>query len=443
MRLRESENKIKKRIASGVKQSLTIAPNTILDIHNKGIATFSFRAKINGKRKRFKIGTYGENGAHFLTIEDAIKKATDMKKLVLEGTNPQWAHHGETIRTTDDLFKSFFKSSTCAYTAEKRMYKTYIEPSIGDMEIAVLTTKHLQLVLKDIVERGLFSVAERCFYLFRSVFDDAFNNNIVNKNIARNLDLRKHAGGGSKKEGVALTEMHLKTFLEVAQQHPLIFPEPTMIAISLLLIFGFRKMELLGAQWKDIDWKQKEFHIWVDRSKNKLSLAVPIPDSVIPLFKRLQELAMGSDYLFPARRRSSTPHVHDSTLNAAINTLFGKNGSNKGLGENILGNLNVPYFKAHDLRRTFRSLLPKYDVSESVAEACMNHKPRGINGVYNRYKYLSQRRIVHDIVAKTILPLAGFEYCQDQQFNTARECKITSSSHSVVWSNNFNFNKVA
>lgn len=442
MRLRESENKIKKRIASGVKQSLTIAPNTILDIHNKEIATFSFRAKINGKRKRFKIGTYGESGAHFLTIEDAIKKATDMKRLVLEGTNPQWAHHGETIRTTDDLFKSFFKSSTCAYTAEKRMYEKYIKPEIGDTEIAVLTTKHLQLVLKGIVKQELLSVAERCFYLFRSVFDDAFYNSIVKKNIARNLDLRKHAGGGSKKQGIALTQMDVQKFLEVARQHPMVFPEPSLIAITMLLVFGFRKMELLGAQWKDLDWDQKELHIWADRSKNKLSLAVPIPDSVIPLFKRLQELAMGSDYLFPARRRSSTPHVHDSTLNAAINTLFGKNGTNKVIGENILGSLNVPCFKAHDLRRTFRSLLPRFGVSKEIAESCMNHKPRGVHGVYNRYDYISQRKEAHDKIAKIILPLAGFEYCEEKQDSLSRDFRITSFSP-TAWTNNLNFNKVA
>ncbi|MCF7519402.1 site-specific integrase [Pseudoalteromonas sp. L21] len=442
MRLRESENKIKKRIASGVKQSLTIAPNTILDIHNKEIATFSFRAKINGKRKRFKIGTYGESGAHFLTIEDAIKKATDMKRLVLEGTNPQWAHHGETIRTTDDLFKSFFKSSTCAYTAEKRMYEKYIKPEIGDTEIAVLTTKHLQLVLKGIVKQELLSVAERCFYLFRSVFDDAFYNSIVKKNIARNLDLRKHAGGGSKKQGIALTQMDVQKFLEVARQHPMVFPEPSLIAITMLLVFGFRKMELLGAQWKDLDWDQKELHIWADRSKNKLSLAVPIPDSVIPLFKRLQELAMGSDYLFPARRRSSTPHVHDSTLNAAINTLFGKNGTNKVIGENILGSLNVPCFKAHDLRRTFRSLLPRFGVSKEIAESCMNHKPRGVHGVYNRYDYISQRKEAHDKIAKIILPLAGFEYFEEKQDSLSRDFRITSFSP-TAWTNNLNFNKVA
>ncbi len=442
MRLRLTANKIEKLIATGVKQSITVAPNTLLDIHNKGLATFHFRGLIEGKRKRFKIGTYGENGAHFMTLDKAVEKARNMKKLVSEGINPQWAHYGGSIITTDNLFMSFFESSVCSYIAEKRMYEMHIKAQIGDTEIKALTPKHLQLALKEIVNKGLTSIAVRTLYLFRSVFSDAFENSIINKNIARNLDIKKHAGGGNKNEGVALTEMHLKSFLNVAQQHPLIFPEPTMIAISLLLIFGFRKMELLSAQWSDIDWEQKELHIWADKSKNKLSIAVPIPDSVLPLFKQLELLADGSDYLFPSRRRSNTPHMHASTINSAINNLFGKNKRNKAYQQNILGEQKIPYFRCHDLRRTFRSLLPKYDVEEIVAEATLNHKPKGIVAVYNRYKYLEQRRIAHDKMAKVILPLVGFESQNVKQFNYSRACNIMPITSSITWANDFNFNHV-
>lgn len=442
MRLRHTTKKIEKLIATGIKQSITVAPNTLLDIHNKGLATFHFRGVIEGKRKRFKIGTYGENGAHFLTLDDAVEKVRDMKILASKGIDPQWAHYNGSIITTDDLFMSFFESSVCSYEAEKRMYDMHIKAEIGDIKINALTPKHLQLALKEIVNKELPSIAVRTLYLFRSVFSDAFENSIINKNIARNLDIKKHAGGGSKKEGVALTEMHLKSFLSLAQQHPLIFPEPTMIAISLLLIFGFRKMELLSAQWSDIDWEQKELHIWTDKSKNKLSIAVPIPESVIPLFKQLRVLADGSDYLFPSRRRSNIPHIHASTVNSAISNLFGKNKRNKAYQENMLGELNVPYFCAHDLRRTFRSLLPKYDVEEIVAEATLNHKPKGIVAVYNRYKYLEQRRVAHDKMAQIILPLAGFEYQNENRVNYSRACNVMPFNSPITWANNLNFNNV-
>ena len=119
--------------------------------------------------------------------------------------------------------------------------------------------------------------------------------------------------------------------------------------------------------------------------------------------------------------------------------MFGKNKRNTTYSKNLLGELNVPYFIVHDLRRTFRSLLPKYEVSEAVSEACLNHKPRGIAGVYNRYNYLEQRRVAHEKMAKVILPMAGFEYYESKQFKTPRACCEHSLTQPALWANEFNF----
>lgn len=44
------------------------------------------------------------NGAHFMTIDDAIKEATDTKRLVSGGIYPLWVYNGQTIVTVEDLF---------------------------------------------------------------------------------------------------------------------------------------------------------------------------------------------------------------------------------------------------------------------------------------------------------------------------------------------------
>jgi hypothetical protein len=36
--------------------------------------------------------------------------------------------------------------------------------------------------------------------------------------------------------------------------------------------------------------------------------------------------------------------------------------------------------------------LAKLGVAPHVAEACLNHKPRGVEGVYNRHSYFAERR---------------------------------------------------
>jgi integrase len=37
----------------------------------------------------------------------------------------------------------------------------------------------------------------------------------------------------------------------------------------------------------------------------------------------------------------------------------------------------------HDLRRTFRSLLASEGILGHIAERCLNHKLKGVEGIYN------------------------------------------------------------
>ncbi len=56
----------------------------------------------------------------------------------------------------------------------------------------------------------------------------------------------------------------------------------------------------------------------------------------------------------------------------------------------------------HDLRRTARTLMAQAGVNDRVAEQCLGHKIKGIEGVYNRYKYLAEKRDAFDRLANVI-----------------------------------------
>ncbi|AWX98940.1 hypothetical protein A8139_02210 [Marinomonas primoryensis] len=53
---------------------------------------------------------------------------------------------------------------------------------------------------------------------------------------------------------------------------------------------------------------------------------------------------------------------------------------------------DIPHFTVHDLRRTCRSLLAAQATPGHVAERCLNHKLKGVEGIYDRYDYLEERR---------------------------------------------------
>lgn len=44
----------------------------------------------------------------------------------------------------------------------------------------------------------------------------------------------------------------------------------------------------------------------------------------------------------------------------------------------------LEYFTVHDLRRTFRSLAASLGIAGNVAERCLSHKLKGVEGIYDR-----------------------------------------------------------
>ena len=75
-------------------------------------------------------------------------------------------------------------------------------------------------------------------------------------------------------------------------------------------------------------------------------------------------------------RQNRYPHVGSDTLNRALDEL------DHGLDP----------FTVHDLRRTARSHLAALGIAPHIAERVLNHKLKGVEGVYDRYDYFAERR---------------------------------------------------
>jgi integrase len=142
-----------------------------------------------------------------------------------------------------------------------------------------------------------------------------------------------------------------------------------------------------------------------ERTKTKASIKIPIPEQAIPLFEELKVRSCGSEYLFPSRRASKRrAYISDDTLNHALAKMFGlKVDGNKEPYPNILGAAGIEHFVIHDLRRTCRSLLAELGTPPHIAERCLNHKIRGIEGVYDRYDYFNERKEALETLSLKVL----------------------------------------
>ena len=73
------------------------------------------------------------------------------------------------------------------------------------------------------------------------------------------------------------------------------------------------------------------------------------------------------------------PHIQESTLPVALAKVRAEMP-------------DVPNFTIHDFRRTARTHLAALGVDPVVAERCLNHKIKGVEGIYNRHQYFDERK---------------------------------------------------
>ena len=161
--------------------------------------------------------------------------------------------------------------------------------------------------------------------------------------------------------------------------------------MKLLLVLACRKMELFAAEWVEFDLAtNKLWRIPASKTKSGEARELPLPTVVIDWLKELQARACGSDYVFPARRRSKRfKHVSPDTTWHALRKL--KHG--------------LEHFTIHDLRRSARSLMADLSIPFDVAEKILGHKLPGVAAIYDRGGSLKQQRAALEKLAGLIAQL--------------------------------------
>lgn len=120
---------------------------------------------------------------------------------------------------------------------------------------------------------------------------------------------------------------------------------------------------------------------WANGNIPESAITIPLPAQAVEALQNLHRLSESSDWLLPARKAQDRmlPHIHENTLNVAL--------------AKVKPNMpNVEAFCIHDFRRTARTHLAALGVESHIAERCLNHKIKGIEGIYNRHDYLGERR---------------------------------------------------
>ncbi|MGO3891354.1 MAG: tyrosine-type recombinase/integrase [Paenalcaligenes sp.] len=361
-----------------------------LVVPKAGRSYWMLRFTSNGKRKEMTLGKVDD-----LSLADARTEAALKMKQHREGLDPliekKRAIYGP-MDTVDDLFTDWHEGNIKRLKHHHTPFRVYtkdIAPVIGQMQPTAVTGRDIRQILRNITESNRPTIANDALLYCKQLFNHAIKLDIITHNPASAFDV-VDAGGVENSRDRALTLEELSFVFKKFREEIDSFTRDNYLACALLMLLGVRKGELTEARWSEFDLDAKVWYLPNERSKSGAAIDIPLPDLALQWLQELKVRAFGSPYVFPNRRPSKAPHMGKDTLNRAIAKLFGKEPGKAVQPENKMGDLE--YFTVHDLRRTCRSLLAAIGVPSHVAERCLNHKLKGVEGIYNRHDYFDERR---------------------------------------------------
>lgn len=354
------------------------------------VPVWRFRYRFAGKQRVMNIGTYGQ-----VSLADARKMARELKLRVALGHDvaaEKQERKAQAVAkieakknafTVGQLADEYFQSRILGRWKHPNIVRARIEndikPHIGQMAAEDVKPGHIDAMLKAVVKRGAPTTANDVLRWSKRIFDYAIKRHIVQYNPASAFDL-SDAGGKETARERALSREELVILFD-AMRNTKGFTQVNILTVKLLLMLAVRKSELIGARKNEFDLESGFWRLPAERTKTEAAINIPLPPQAVQALRELHRLSESSDWLLPARKAQDRmlPHIHENTLNVAL----------AKVKPNMAG---VDPFCIHDFRRTARTHLAALGVESHIAERCLNHKLKGVEGIYNRHDYLDERR---------------------------------------------------
>jgi integrase len=352
-----------------------------LRVAEGGSKQWIFRYTVNGRNRDMGLGP-----VHTLTLAEARERATEARKLRLDGIDPIANKRARVaaLRAADakaktfaDCVKGFIEDNESSWTSVKhrRQWETslikYTYPILGSLPVAAIDTPLVLRVLKPIWDAKR-ETASRLRGRIENVLGWATVHHYRSgDNPARWNGLLEHALPAVVKgdHHAALPYTQVASFMQALRKDTGIVAR----ALEFITLTAVRLGEATGATWDEIDLEAKTWTIPASRMKADQEHRVPLSDAAISVLKTVREIRQ-SDYVF-AGFKPGRP-IGGDALRELIKKLAGADVT------------------VHGLRSTFRDWAAEQtNVQREVAEVALAHAiPDAVEAAYRRGDLFDKRR---------------------------------------------------
>lgn len=363
-------------------------PGFGLRVSHGGTRTWIVLYRYNGKKRRMKIGRYPQLG-----LAAARDEAMDILEAARKGKDPatekkEKAKPAETVSDLVDRYiKEYAKIEKRSWFHDDRILHKEVVPLFGRKRLTDVTRRDIRGALKPIVERGSGVRANRALEIIRKMFNWAIQEDLLTVN---------PAAGMAK----LATESHRERYLSPEEYKKLWEALPKAGIgehggeyFKLIILTGLREMEVLKAEWAQIDFNQKIWTIPSKNAKNSRDQLVPISPMVLEALLTLKRLPPRErKYVFQSPEKDT--HVVRNFVEKRIVKLR-KVAKIKDL-------------RIHDLRRSATTYWGKLKVEPHIKDRLLNHAAKKVSDKhYDQWQYLDEKRAALESWEQLVVEMIG------------------------------------
>ncbi|MDN3652314.1 tyrosine-type recombinase/integrase [Thalassotalea ponticola] len=355
----------------------------------RGSATAYFRKQCQGHPIKLKLGQYPA-----ISLATLVSQRDDMSQSIAQGITPKAARDRALTLHTHKTFRDV--ALLCFERRVKPHHKrpqnvlsileNHILPKIGHLPIEHIGVYHVDDIMAHVKGE---SYDDKVLREIKRPIKFAMQYGFPVSGVAIITLTSKDYVLTQKRGGRVIGTDEIKPFLtDIINANQ---GRENVLILYVLITLLIRKNELIWAKKAEFDFKNQLWHLPAKRtyqgktvftSKTGVSIAIPLPDVVVSWLEELFSMHPNSEFVIPARKKSASPVVSESTFNKAFAPIFSKYHTNM-----------------HGTRHTGSMLMQYLGISEYVRELCLNHRH---GGDYSHYLQLEPRKIAHEKLAKYI-----------------------------------------